>query len=198
MPCLHIASGQADSSSEQKATGQGATLAGNAGTSMSSIVPGRLAPAVNRREEDEEALDVARAMLRMLPNGSLPPLDVQTLLALAQEWGPFLQEMLPGLAVTGALLLGSALWCSYSCSSTCLDWAAPQEIVPGVAATRLMPLGMGVAVQLHACWDPSLYRARQSSSPPSHLGQHPLFTFLSIEGLPNRHVSRAVIACDLP
>ena len=44
---------------------------------------------------------MARAVLRMLPGGRLPPLDLQTLVALAQEWGPVVQELLPGIAVTG-------------------------------------------------------------------------------------------------
>ena len=44
---------------------------------------------------------MARAVLRMLPDGRLPPPDLQTLAALAQEWGPFLQELLPGIALTG-------------------------------------------------------------------------------------------------
>ena len=45
---------------------------------------------------------MARAVLGLVPGGSLPPLDAQTLLALAREWGPTIQELLPGIAVTGA------------------------------------------------------------------------------------------------
>ena len=53
---------------------------------------------------------MARAVLRMLPGGRLPPLDLQTLVALAQEWGPVVQELLPGIAVTGEMLGQPTSW----------------------------------------------------------------------------------------